>query len=169
MEEQLSITREKGGCYVLRSKTTVESNLSDTFAFFADAENLNLITPTWLKFTIVSDTPIKMSSGTQIEYRLKIHGFPVKWRSEISLWDPPHRFVDTQVKGPYLMWSHMHTLDISPDGHTIVNDYVKYKAPFGRLTNRLFVTRDLLKIFTYRNDATQKALRLESQSNNRVT
>jgi len=63
----------------------------------------------------------------------------------------------------------MHTLDISPDGHTIVNDYVKYKAPFGRLTNRLFVTRDLLKIFRYRNDATQKALRLESQSNNRVT
>ena len=168
MEEQLSITRGKDASYVLRSQIAVESSLSDTFAFFADAENLNLITPDWLKFTIVSDTPIKMSSGTQIEYRLKIHGFPVKWRSEISLWDPPHRFVDTQVKGPYLMWSHMHTLDVSPDGQTIVNDYVKYKVPFGRLTNRLFVARDLRRIFRYRNDATQKALSLEPRSNSRI-
>ena len=159
MDKQLSITRGKDANYVLRSQTTVESDVSDTFAFFADAENLNLITPDWLKFTIVSDTPINMHSGTQIEYRLKIHGFPVKWRSEISLWDPPYKFVDTQIKGPYIMWSHMHTLEISPYGGTIVNDCVKYKVPFGRLTNRLFVERDLLRIFRYRNYATQKALR----------
>jgi ligand-binding SRPBCC domain-containing protein len=159
MDKQLSITRGKDANYVLRSQTTVESDVSDTFAFFADAENLNLITPDWLKFTIVSDTPINMHSGTQIEYRLKIHGFPVKWRSEISLWDPPYKFVDTQIKGPYIMWSHMHTLEISPYGGTIVNDFVKYKVPFGRLTNRLFVARDLLRIFRYRNYATQKALR----------
>jgi len=168
MKEQLSITRGKNACYVLRSQITVESNLSDTFDFFANAENLNLITPAWLKFTIVSDTPIKMAFGTQIDYRLKIHGFPVKWRSEISLWEPPYRFVDTQIKGPYLMWSHMHTLDISSNGHTIVNDYVKYKVPFGMLTNRLFVARDLRTIFRYRNDATQKALRFEPRSNSRV-
>jgi ligand-binding SRPBCC domain-containing protein len=159
MDKQLSITRGKDANYVLRSQTTVESDVSDTFAFFADAENLNLITPDWLKFTIISDTPITMHSGTQIEYRLKIHGFPVKWRSEISLWDPPYKFVDTQIKGPYIMWSHMHTLEISPYGGTIVNDCVKYKVPFGRLTNRLFVARDLLRIFRYRNYATQKALR----------
>jgi ligand-binding SRPBCC domain-containing protein len=159
MDKQLSITRGKDAHYVLRSQTTVESDVIDTFAFFADAENLNLITPDWLKFTIVSDTPINMHSGTQIEYRLKIHGFPVKWRSEISLWDPPYKFVDTQIKGPYIMWSHMHTLEISPYGGTIVNDCVKYKVPFGRLTTRLFVARDLLRIFRYRNYATQKALR----------
>ncbi len=159
MDKQLSITRGKDANYVLRSQTTVESDVSDTFAFFADAENLNLITPDWLKFTIISDTPINMHSGTQIEYRLKIHGFPVKWRSEISLWDPPYKFVDTQIKGPYIMWSHMHTLEISPYGGTIVNECVKYKVPFGRLTNRLFVARDLLRIFRYRNYATQKALR----------
>jgi ligand-binding SRPBCC domain-containing protein len=169
MEEQLSITRGKDACYVLRSQTTVHRNLSDTFDFFANAENLNLITPAWLKFTIVSETPIKMGPGTQIDYRLKIHGFPVKWRSEISLWEPPYRFVDTQIKGPYLMWSHTHTLDISPNGHTIVNDYVKYKVPFGRVTNRLFVARDLKRIFRYRNLATKKALRLEHRSTNRVT
>lgn len=169
MDKQLSITRGKDACYVLRSRTIVESDISDTFAFFADAENLNLITPAWLKFTIVSDIPINMYSGTQIEYRLKIHGFAVKCRSEISLWDPPYRFVDTQIKGPYLLWSHMHTLEISPEGGTIVNDCVKYKVPFGRLTNRLFVARDLLKIFKYRNEATQKALGSKSSANGDIT
>jgi ligand-binding SRPBCC domain-containing protein len=162
MDKQLSITRGNGASYLLRSRTTVESDVCDTFAFFANAENLNLITPSWLKFAIVSDTPINMHSGTQIEYRLKIHGFPVRWRSEISLWDPPYRFVDTQIKGPYKMWSHMHTLEVCPQGGTIVNDFVKYKVPFGRLTNRLFVARDLLRIFRYRNYATQKALRSKS-------
>ena len=95
------IERLNGNVYQLTTQTIVNRSLEETFEFFARAENLNKITPPWLHFNIVSDTPVQMGVGTTIEYRLKIRGFPMKWVSEIPIWQPPYRFVDQQKSGPY--------------------------------------------------------------------
>ncbi|MCS7089910.1 MAG: SRPBCC family protein [Verrucomicrobiota bacterium] len=119
------------------------------FLFFADATNLEAITPPWLHFHILTPMPIEMRAGVQIDYRLKIHGWPVRWRSRISVWDPPHRFVDEQILGPYRLWQHTHEfLEVS--GGTRVRDHVRYAVPMDWLLHRLFVRRDLEEIFRYR-------------------
>lgn len=117
--------------------------------FFTDAENLQRITPPWLDFQIATPTPIAMGEGTQIDYRLKVHGFPVRWRSIIRDWQPPYQFVDEQLKGPYRLWRHTHTFESHHSG-TLAKDVVQFRPPGGAWVSRLFVRRDLRKIFTYR-------------------
>jgi ligand-binding SRPBCC domain-containing protein len=123
--------------------------LEEIFSFFADARNLESITPPWLKFSILTSGEIKMEKGTLIDYRLRVHGIPVRWQSEITLWDPPNGFVDEQRRGPYKFWVHEHRFQVR-DGGTVVGDFVKYAVPGGKLIHKLFIERDVNKIFHYR-------------------
>lgn len=123
--------------------------LSEDFAFFADAENFEHLTPPWLRFRIITPRPIEMRVGTIIDYKLRIHGFPVRWRSEITVWDPPSRFVDEQRRGPYRLWIHEHSFAADGDG-TICCDYVQYAVWGGLVVQRFLVARDIQKIFKYR-------------------
>jgi ligand-binding SRPBCC domain-containing protein len=122
------------------------------FPFFADAANLDAITPPWLNFHIVTPRPIEMREGTLIDYRLRVHGLPLRWRTRIKVWQPPHRFVDDQLRGPYRQWIHEHTFE-AQDGGTIVHDHVHYAVPLDFLAHRWFVRPDIESIFRYRSDA----------------
>ncbi len=102
------------------------------FPFFADARNLEAITPPLLGFRVVTPDPIEMRVGTLIQYRLRLHGVPVYWLTSIQAWDPPHRFVDVQVRGPYGLWHHTHTFE-EVDGGTLMRDTVRYAIGFGPL------------------------------------
>jgi len=121
----------------------------EVFNFFADAGNLQTITPPWLSFEILTSSPVEMRPGALIDYRLRVHGFPIRWRTEITEWNPPHRFVDQQVRGPYHVWHHTHTFN-ERDGGTLCRDEVVYRPRGGTLINKLFVRRDVEKIFCFR-------------------
>ena len=123
----------------------------DVFGFYADAFNLERLTPPWLRFEVVTAAPIKMRAGVEIDYRLRLHGLSLKWRSRITDWDPPYRFVDEQIRGPYRTWVHEHTFT-PHQGGTLVGDYVQYDMLGGWLADRLLVRRDLRRIFAYRQE-----------------
>lgn len=125
------------------------------FPFFADARNLEVITPPWLHFHILTPGEIPMRAGALIDYRLRIHGLPVRWRTEITAWNPPHGFVDEQRRGPYRLWRHTHTFTPQAGG-TLCHDRVDYAVPGGALVNRLLVRRDVERIFAYRAEALKK-------------
>ena len=125
----------------------------DVFPFFADAFNLEAITPPLLRFAVVTPAPITMGVGAFIQYRLRVHGVPVRWDTLIQAWEPPRRFVDVQVRGPYRLWNHTHELSALDDGRTLMRDTVRYALGFGALgalAHRLIVRRDLEAIFAYR-------------------
>jgi ligand-binding SRPBCC domain-containing protein len=142
--------------HVLIREQRLPGTPAEVFPFFADAGNLEAITPPWLAFGVVTPRPIEMRAGTLIEYRLRLHGLPIRWRTTIAVWDPPHRFVDVQLSGPYRMWHHTHDFTPAPDGGTVMRDTVRYALPFGPLggmAHRLLVKRDLERIFDYRQTA----------------
>ncbi len=119
------------------------------FAFFGAAENLNLLTPEYLRFRILTPTPIEMQTGTMIEYRIRLHGFPMRWLTRIQAWEPPYRFVDEQIRGPYRRWVHEHRFE-ERDGGTLCTDRVEYAVPCDWFVHPLFVQRNLAGIFQYR-------------------
>lgn len=121
------------------------------FPFFANARNLETITPPWVQFEILTPGDIEMRPGALIDYRIRIHGIPVRWRTEITVWEPPYRFVDVQRRGPYRRWVHTHTFEEHPDG-TRCLDHVEYAVWGGTLIHRLFVRRDVQRIFQYRTE-----------------
>ena len=127
------------------------------FEFFSDARNLGSLTPPWLSFAVITPEPIVMRRGAVIDYALRVHGLPMRWRSEISLWEPPLRFVDTQLRGPYRLWEHTHAFR-QVDGGTEVSDSIRYAVPGGRIVHRLFVRRDVEAIFAYRAEALRKIM-----------
>jgi ligand-binding SRPBCC domain-containing protein len=133
----------------LRSEVVLPEPLTVVFAFFADAANLQRITPPWLNFEVVSPTPIEMKVGQIIDYRLKVRGLPLRWRSEITGWQPPHGFVDEQIRGPYKVWRHEHTFT-EREGKTVCEDDVTYAVLGGALVNRFLVAPDVKRIFDYR-------------------
>jgi ligand-binding SRPBCC domain-containing protein len=124
------------------------------FEFFARAENLQALTPAWLQFKILRPLPIEMREGTLIDYRIRVHGLPMRWRSSIATWNPPHEFVDTQLRGPYRRWVHTHSF-ADEDGGTRVRDSVDFEVPGGRLVS-WFVARDLRKVFAFRHGELQR-------------
>jgi ligand-binding SRPBCC domain-containing protein len=128
-------------------------SIEDAFAFFSDAGNLDALTPPWLDFRILTPRPIVMQAGTRIDYRLRVHLIPIRWQSEITVWQPPRQFVDEQRRGPYQLWHHRH--DFAADaGGTWIRDHVEYQprgwicAP---LINRWLVAPDLRAIFAHRH------------------
>lgn len=137
------------GLHLLERETRIDRPREKVFAFFSDARNLERITPPWLRFRIAAAGPIRMAEGTRIDYRLRLRGVPLRWTSEITAWDPPHRFVDEQRRGPYRRWSHEHLFE-EDGGGTLVRDRVRYAVPGGELIRRLFVAPDLERVFDYR-------------------
>src|SRR5690349_12360392 len=130
--------------HLLERTQRVELSIAETFAFYGDALNLERITPPWLGFEVTTPRPIEMGVGTLIEYRLKLHRVPIRWRTRIEAWEPPRRFVDAQVKGPYSLWEHTHTFEEDGPEATIIRDRVRYSIPFGplrELAERLLVRR----------------------------
>lgn len=128
----------------------------EVFAFFADLANLEAITPPHLHFTNAAPGVV-MKQGAVLEHRLRLHGFPLRWVSEITEWQPPHRFVDVQRHGPYRVWNHEHTFE-ERDGGTVVRDCVRYSVPGGTLVQRLFVGPDLKRVFDYRYEKLREML-----------
>jgi ligand-binding SRPBCC domain-containing protein len=144
------------GVHLLERSQRVELPLERAFEFYADAHNLETITPPWLGFEVTTPAPLEMRAGTLIDYRLKLHGVPVRWRTEIEAWEPPRRFVDVQVSGPYSLWEHTHGFEPAGAGAVLIHDRVRYAlplGPLGLLAHRLFVRRDLERIFDYRRQA----------------
>ncbi len=138
--------------YQLRREQVVPLNLEETFAFFSDARNLERLTPSWLHFEVLTPDPIVLQTGSLIDYRLRLRGMPLRWQSEITVWEPPYRFVDLQRHGPYRLWQHTHTFE--PLGSsTIVRDDVRYAVLGDDLVNRFLVRPDLEHIFDYRTRA----------------
>ncbi|MEZ6125194.1 MAG: SRPBCC family protein [Planctomycetaceae bacterium] len=135
--------------WLLTAEQELPVRRSVLFEFFSDAFQLEQLTPPWLNFRVLTKAPIKIQSGTLIDYRLKLHGIPIRWRTEISAWNPPESFTDRQLRGPYLLWEHLHTFTETASG-TIVRDQVRYQVPGGALVNWLFVQRDVVRIFRFR-------------------
>ena len=138
------------GTYTLRTELWLPRGIHEVFDFFADAHRLEEITPPWLRFHVLTPKPVLMFAGTTIDYTLRLHCIPIRWRSEISEWEPPFRFVDRQLRGPYRLWHHLHTFE-ERDGGTLVKDHVDYAVDGGRLVHWLFVKRDLERIFAFRH------------------
>ena len=135
--------------FTFEAETCVPHPRSEVFPFFAEARNLQTLTPPWLKFEVLTPAPMVVRAGTLIDYRITVHGLTIRWRTEIAEWDPPHRFVDVQLRGPYTLWHHTHTFEES-DGGTLCRDRVRYRPRGGALINWLFVRRDVERIFQYR-------------------
>jgi len=141
--------------FVFRAEQFVPRNIEEVFSFFSRAKNLQQLTPAWLHFRILSVNPNPVRKGTLIRYALCWRIFPIRWTTEIVEWDPPHRFVDVQLKGPYRKWHHEHRF-VSEDGGTRILDEVQYELPLGvigRVAHRLKVKRDVETIFAFRKDA----------------
>jgi len=145
----------------LRTETVLPLAPEALFPFFADAANLEKITPRSLRFQILTAQPIDMKEGTLIDYRIRISGIPQHWRTRIALWNPPHAFADEQIKGPYRRWFHTHRFEACPEG-TMMVDQVDYTLPFGfmgKLAHPL-IRRQLKKIFSYRSEALGNYLKI---------
>jgi len=150
-DSSIEIRRAPEGGYRLTARMTVDLPREEVFEFFADANQLETITPEWLNFEVLTPRPILMRAGLLLDYRIRLHWVPIKWRTEISAWNPPFRFVDQQLKGPYKRWHHEHTFE-EVDGKTIVFDNVHYIPRGGSLIHRFMVKPDLEKIFRFRHD-----------------
>ena len=147
------------GYHTLIREQRLPAPPQDVFPFFADAGNLEAITPPWLSFAITTPRPIEMRTGALIEYRLRLHGLPIRWLTVIADWEPGVRFVDTQIRGPYALWHHTHEFEADGDD-TVMRDTVRYALPYGplgTLAQRLFVARDLERIFDYRAAALRRS------------
>lgn len=146
-------------------QTYVPAPIDKVFAFFSKAENLNRITPADLQFKILSPLQPVMQTGLLIDYQIKLRGIPMNWKTEITHWNPPHSFQDSQLKGPYLLWKHLHVFTKKGDS-TLMTDKVYYRIPgfiFEPLLYRLFVRHKLNQIFDYREKAIQNIFAKESK------
>ncbi len=135
--------------FTLQTEAWLPRPRDEVFAFFADARNLDALTPPWVKFAMLTPGFIDMRAGTLIDYRIRVHGIPIRWLTEITEWQPPHYFIDKQLRGPYTLWHHTHTFE-ECNGGTRCLDHVRYRPRGGALVHWLFVRRDVERIFNYR-------------------
>ena len=139
--------------YLLYREQWLPRPVEEVFAFFSRPENLQAITPPWLDFRIVQSPP-SLTKGSLIRYRLRLHRIPISWTTVISEWNPPYRFVDRQLSGPYRLWNHEHEF-VADGGGTTLRDHVTYALPFGfvgAMAHRAVVKGDLRRIFDFRAD-----------------
>lgn len=149
--------------HLLERSQRVEVPVERAFAFYGDGRNLEPLTPPWLHFEVTTPGPLTLQAGTLLDYKLKLHRVPIRWTTLIEIWEPPLRFVDSQANGPYSLWEHTHLFEQDGDGATIIRDRVRYALPLGPLgaiAQRLFVRRDLERIFNYRRDAVAERIAL---------
>lgn len=151
----LEFSKEPNGDLLLASRIELPRPRNEVFEFFQDAANLQLLTPSFLSFNILSPLPIEMKVGAIIDYRISLYGMPMGWKTEITKWNPPFEFEDTQRKGPYSLWRHHHIFE-EVGSNTAVIDKVYYRVFGGALPHCLFVKSNLQKIFTFRQQAMQK-------------
>ena len=142
--------------HTIERRLELRGTPTEVFPFFADARNLEAITPPLLRFKVITPGPIRMGVGTLIEYRLRVHGLPIRWQTLIQDWTPEGttpRFVDTQLRGPYALWHHTHAFDPVGDDRTLMTDTVRYAigfGPLGEVAHRFLVRRDVEAIFDHR-------------------
>jgi len=151
-------------CFLLSRQQWLPQPIEKLFAFFANAANLERITPPWLRFHIASPQPIHMEVGTELEYRVRWRGVPIAWHSKIIEWQPPVRFVDLQLRGPYAYWHHTHVFEPAENG-TRIRDLVRYQLPFGFLgaaVHSLTVRRDLQSVFDFRERSIDRIFAAEN-------
>lgn len=148
--------------YHIETELWLPQPRTEIFGFFANPKNLEQLTPPWLRFEILTPGDVAIANGVFLDYRLRLHGVPIRWRSQISLWEPPERFVDRQVKGPYSLWIHQHIFT-ERGGGTLVGDRVEYAVPGGRLVQKWLVAPDLRRIFQYRHEILSKRFNPEKQ------
>jgi len=151
----INVTRKKDGIFRLVATLCLPRTREELFPFFADAYNLEQITPPWLHFHVITPRPIKIHAGTLIDYKIRLQGIPMKWQTEITEWNPPFSFVDYQKRGPYKLWHHRHTFEEDAQG-TLVRDEVDYAVVGGRIVNSLFVQSRVKKIFHFRQARLQQ-------------
>jgi len=145
---------------VFEQEQFIPRPLDEVFPFFERPENLEIITPPWVRFQVLTPSPVPMHEGAEITYKLKLHGVPVRWKTRIEAYDPPNLFIDRQVRGPYALWHHTHEFEPTDNG-TLMRDTVRYRlplGPFGYLAHKLFVRRDVEQIFGYRKEAIERQL-----------
>jgi hypothetical protein len=143
--------------YLLEREQRLPKPLEEVFAFFSRPENLQAITPGWLDFRMVN-APAELAVGALIRYRLRWHGVPLRWTTEITQWSPPHGFVDREVAGPYALWNHEHMFT-ADDAGTVMRDRLTYALPLGwigRVANWALVNRDVEGIFDFRSQAMRR-------------
>lgn len=136
--------------YWLRKSVWLAQPRAKVFEFFTNPGNLDRLTPAWLNFAILTPATSQIKQGALLDYRLRIRGMPIRWQSEIAVWEPPRHFVDRQTKGPYSLWIHEHTFEDRDNG-TLVGDNVEYAVPGGIIVQKLLVAPDLERIFNYRH------------------
>jgi len=146
--------------HLFTSRLSIDRPHEEVFEFFSNAENLERITPANLGFHIVAPRPIDIHAGIIIDYRLSMYGIPMKWRTEITLWDPPNEFEDTQLSGPYKQWIHRHRFSEPEPGKTLMEDEVRYRLPLEPLGDiaAFLVRREINGIFDFREKAVAKLL-----------
>lgn len=143
---------------VFQTKQFINKPISEVFSFFAEAKNLEKITPEFLNFRILKMNTPEIQKNSLIDYQLKLHGIPLKWKTLISEFIPNERFIDEQLKGPYTKWVHTHTFQ-EKDGGTLIKDHVVYKIPLGIIGKTLlgnYIRNDITKIFNYRYNIIDK-------------
>ena len=142
----------------LRREQFIAAPIGDVFEFFADVRNLEAITPKWLRFRILTPTPVHLEEGALIEYRLSWWFVHLRWKTVIAQWEPPHLFADNQLSGPYRLWEHTHSFR-EEDGGTRMFDTIRYElplGPLGEMAHWLRVRQDLERIFDYRAEVIQQ-------------
>ena len=151
MTNDVTQIRQSDGSWLLEASCYLDYPIEEVFAFFQDAHNLQVLTPEFLRFEVLTPKPIDMKTGALIDYRIRLRGIPLRWRTEITDWNPPHGFVDQQLRGPYRQWHHTHEF-VSKDGGTVCTDRVRYRVYGGALIQRLFVRADVDRIFRHRTE-----------------